>query len=520
MQVKHIDELNDVSILSGLGFELVKQLQQAVLVCDQAWQILEVSPEARNLLGEAGEEIRGQSLMRFIPLSDLPSITSDHKTATRLIEQLSLPGGRICSFKVSVSRILFREDQPLYLFSFTDVTDMVRAQQKERKANRAKSHFLAQISHEIRTPLLGILGYCERLNRVTDAANHQESVETIEYCARQLLVLVNNLLDISKIEEQKVEVTKNLFDIKTLVNQMVLMIQPHMEGKQLQLVFDWDPAVPEQVIGDEGKIRQILINLLTNALKYTDTGFIKVSVKLDRTRIASDTQCALLFSVSDSGIGVDGDELDRIFEPFVQIDKVRNDHGNGLGLAICKQFVNIMGGEIWCKPNKPVGTVFSFVLMLEKAPRQDNILEPAGSYEMHFPIKPRGTRPSVLLAEDIKINRKLIQYMLEDLGCEVISVENGEKCISMLNKYMPDVILMDMQMPVMNGFQATQIIRQDARWQYIPIVALTAYAMSTDVERCLQSGCNYYLSKPFTRDQLYHTLQQCLDSQVNCDEMC
>jgi len=354
-QAMTIDEFDNISIVTSLGFDLIRQLQQAVLVCDQMWRIRELSQGAQNLLAEPGENIRGQNLMRFMPLAALPIITADRKMEPRLIEQVRLPGGRTCSLKVSLSHIYFEKDELLYLLSLNDVTDIVKAGQADRKANRAKSQFLAQISHEIRTPLLGILGYCERLNRGNSEESHRESVETIEYCAKQLLLLVNNLLDISKIEEQKVELTENPFELKLLVKQMMLMIQPHMEGKQLKLELDWDDAVPEQVIGDEGKIRQVLINLLTNALKYTDQGFIKVSVSLDRTRFIDDgDKCPLLFSVADSGIGVAGDALDRIFEPFVQIDQVRNDHGNGLGLAICKQFVNIMGGEIWCESNQPV----------------------------------------------------------------------------------------------------------------------------------------------------------------------
>lgn len=521
VQAMNINELNNLSIVTSLGFDLIRQLQQVVLVCDQMWRIRELSKGAQDLLAEPGENIRGQNLMRFIPLATLPIITEDRKIEPRLIEQVRLPGGRVCSLKVSLSHIFFEEEEIFYLLSLNDVTDIVKAGQADRKANRAKSQFLAQISHEIRTPLLGILGYCERLNRGNSDESHRESVETIEYCARQLLLLVNNLLDISKIEEQKVELNENSFDLKTLVKQMILMIQPHMEGKQLKLEMDWDEAVPEQVVGDEGKIRQVLINLLTNALKYTETGFIKVRVSLERSRLnTSGEQFAVLFSVLDSGIGVAGEALARIFEPFVQIDQVRNDHGNGLGLAICKQFVNIMGGEIWCEPNRPVGSVFSFVLVLKKASTAKKVFEKPGAYEPGCPMMLRSSRPQVLLAEDIKVNRKLIQYMLEDLGCEVISVDNGEKCITMLNKFMPDVILMDMQMPVMNGFQATQVIRQNDSWNYIPIVALTAYAMSTDVERCLQVGCNYYLSKPFTRAELYNILQQCFGSMLSCDEMC
>lgn len=521
VQAVNIDELDNISIAASLGFDLIRQLQQAFLVCDQAWRIRELSQGARELLARPGENIRGQHLMNFVPLAALPIVNASGKTEPRLIEQVRLPGGRTCSLKVSLSRIFFEEDEPFYLLCLNDVTDVVKAGREERRANRAKSEFLTQISHEIRTPLLGILGYCERLNRENSDESRRESVETIEYCARQLLLLVNNLLDMSKIEEQKVELNENPFDLKALVKQMMLMIKPHMEGKQLELELDWDDAVPERVVGDEGKIRQVLINLLTNSLKYTDQGFIKLSISLDRTRfIDGDDRCALLFSVGDSGIGVEGDALARIFEPFVQIDRARNDHGNGLGLAICKQFVNIMGGEIWCEPNHPVGSVFSFVLSLKKASMGKKVFEQPGAYEKSCPIWPRSLRPQVLLAEDIKINRRLIQYMLEELGCEVISVDNGEKCIAMLNKVRPDVILMDMQMPVMNGFKATRLIRQNEDWSHIPIVALTAYAMGSDVERCMQVGCDYYLSKPFTRDQLYNILQQCLVNLVYCDEMC
>ena len=207
--------------------------------------------------------------------------------------------------------------------------------------------------------------------------------------------------------------------------------------------------------------------------------------------------------------------MERIFEPFVQIDRIRKDNGSGLGLAICKQLVDAMGGVIWCEPNQPAGSLFSFNLPLETG-SESGVSEKRGDYSLKSSL---ASRPTILLVEDIKVNRKLIQYMLEDLGCKVMAVDNGERCLALLEKVVPDLILMDMQMPVLNGFEATSIIRRTQQWKHIPIIALTAYAMNGDVEKCMEVGCNFYLSKPFNRDQLYSLLEQCLKSPANYSEI-
>lgn len=511
------EQANSVTILAYL-LHIIKELDQAVILCNESWQIVALSRGVAALLKMDTSSFKGGHLTRMIPLPSFRGFDSGSTQYKIFMEEVILAGGRPCNLKVSVNPIADEANKSYFLIFFNDVSDLVESQQAARTANLAKSQFLAQISHEIRTPLLSILGFCERLGGEKWDDKQREGLDTIEMCANQLLGLVNNLLDLTKIEAQRVEINRHPLNLKILMKQMLMLIKPQIEQKNLILELDWDSELPEQMVGDEGKLRQVLSNLLINAAKYTDRGIIKLSIRLDKKSLTpGSSSLPLLFSVADTGIGVDVHELDRIFEPFVQVDQLRKKQGNGLGLAICKQLVQIMGGNIWCEANYPRGAVFSFVLPLEVIPGSNQVSELKGQYLAPALQFPMSYRPTVLLAEDIKVNRKLIQYMLEDLGCKVFPVENGEKCINMLRKVTPDAILMDMQMPIMNGFEATRIIRQSEEWRYIPVVALTAYAMHGDVERCMEVGCNYYLSKPFTRNQLFDTLSQCLTSALTCD---
>lgn len=492
--------------------ELIRSLGQAVILCDQDWRIVESSRGAETFLGEEKETIKSRHLFRDVFSTMAGDIDWQEDQNEFFIERYQLPGKGSAALKVSLSKIAFKGCKGYYMVFVTDVSDLFLAQQTARNASIAKSRFVAHISHEIRTPLLGILGFCERLSGFAVDENHRESLETIESCANQLLGLVNSLLDISKIESQKVEVYKHPFSLRALIKQVTLSIQPALREKNLSLELDIEPSLPVCLVGDELKIRQVLSNLLVNAIKYTDSGGIKISVRRPAESFERGPhKCLIGFSVADSGIGVPEGDRERIFEPFVQMDKMRKDHGSGLGLAICKQLVDAMGGVIWCESNRPHGSLFSFNLPLEPG-SENGVSERKGEYNVRGSL---AYRPTILLAEDIKVNRKLIQYMLEDLGCKVIAVENGERCVALLDKVAPDLILMDMQMPVLNGYEATRIIRQTPQWSHIPIIALTAYAMNGDVEKCMEVGCNYYLSKPFNRGQLYTLVDQCLGSRAD-----
>ncbi len=417
--------------------------------------------------------------------------------------------------KAGINKFIWQGKEAL-LFSAMNINDLCKAEEKARLANLAKNEFLAHMSHEIRTPLLGISGFCELFSQEELSSRQKESVENIRYCTEQLLGLVSNILDLSRIEARQVAMNQKPFSIKSMIEHMVQSLGIRVDKNKVDLQVEISSEIPERLIGDELKIRQVLNNLLTNAIKFTEEGYIKIIAERDdENSTMLPAVFPLKISVCDSGIGISHKKSRDIFKAFVQLDCQQNmEHkGAGLGLAISKQLVEIMGGRIWYEPEQGNGSAFSFLLPMQEVFTEE-CMESDEDYLLENTGIPAVSGSNVLLVEDIGVNRKLIKYMLEDMGCDVITARNGKECIEILHKSSPDLILMDMQMPVMDGYQATAIIRESPKHRRIPIIALTAYAFSGDVDRCLQAGCNSYLSKPFTREQLCQSLNKCLERET------
>lgn len=489
-----------------LQSNLLSNVNDCIVVTDSDYHIIFWNQGAVRLLGWKQNEVLGKRL---------GTILNDESLADRIKNDLVINGhwegqidiagmpGEHKSIQMSVTTITDDCDKTRVVVIASDITELLASQRREHEANQAKSDFLARLSHEMRTPLVGIVGYCELLNSVGDRPANKESLATMEYCARQLLDLANNMLDLSKIEARQVEIKLEKMDLYNLINYSVNSIYPNV-SQDVELSVYISSNVPRNVMGDNAKIKQIITNLLTNALKFTSQGYVRVKVQVDNSFRVPEGTHPVTISVFDSGIGIKENDRIKIFEPFVHdVSNMYAQGGTGLGLAICKQLVELMGGSIWCRANPEGGSEFGFVLPLA-AVLSDQI---ESGIENNVPFLD-GLK--VLLAEDISVNRKLITLMLEKIGCEVVAVSNGEECIHILNEFRPDVILMDMQMPVMDGYSATRIIKRKASFAAIPVIALTAYAMTDDIHKCHEAGCNHYLSKPFTSDQLANTLAQCL----------
>lgn len=489
-----------------LQSNLLSNVNDCIVVTDADYHIIFWNHGAERLLGWKQEEVIGKRLgMVLNEDSLLDSIKNELRMNGYWEGQMDLITvvGESKSIQLSVTTINDDWDNTSVVVIASDITELLASQRRERGANQAKSDFLARLSHEMRTPLVGIVGYCELLNSVGDGPPNKESLATMEYCARQLLDLANNMLDLSKIEARQVEIKLEKIDLYNLINYTVNSIYPNV-SKDVELSVYISSSVPRNVLGDNAKIKQIITNLLTNALKFTSRGYVKVKVQVDNSFRVPEGTYPVTISVVDSGIGIQETDRVKIFEPFVHdVANMCAQGGTGLGLAICKQLVELMGGCIWCQANPEGGSEFGFVLPLQ-AFVSDQI--ESGIENNSIPFLD-GLK--VLLAEDISVNRKLITLMLERIGCQVVAVNNGEECIHILNEFRPDVILMDMQMPVMDGYNATRIIKMKSPFADIPVIALTAYAMTDDIHKCQEAGCNYYLSKPFTSDQLANTLAEC-----------
>lgn len=384
--------------------------------------------------------------------------------------------------------------------------ELREAKYAAESANIAKSRFLATISHEIRTPMNGILGMLELLQSSESGKKQRHFAATALRSGRVLLSLINDILDFSKMESSKLKLNRYHFDLKEIIDDVVYIISEPVVSKHLHLVTEI-PNCDFNLIGDKQRLRQILINIAGNAVKFTEYG--KVSI---RTIVLSESSNSMLLKIEieDTGIGIKAEAIDHIFEAFTQEDDSTTRHfgGTGLGLTIVKQLTALMGGDIEVQSTPQKGSIFSITLPFEKqlptlAPDDTNsINELTSTYAL--PQGQPNPNPQVLLAEDNRINQEVAAAMLETAGCQVTIVNDGELALQALGNKHFDLVLMDCQMPVMDGLEATRCVRQwQTEYARIPIIALTANVQKHDYEECKKAGMNDYLSKPFTQAEIH-----------------
>lgn len=395
--------------------------------------------------------------------------------------------------------------------------DLEEVKQRAVNANRAKSLFLANMSHEIRTPMSAIIGMTHLAQKTEDAAQQNRFLNTVQQSANNLLGVLNDILDFSKIEAGQLEIDNHPFQLKKLLIDVQSMMSIQADEKGLNLVFVTDPQVPKAFVGDDNRIIQILVNLVGNAIKFTAKGTVTLRVELAPKKHSTNT-IALHFSVNDTGIGIVPEKIEKIFNSFEQADNsyVRQYGGTGLGLAISKQLTMLMGGTLRVESLENHGSTFHFTLELE--PWIDDVPENLAAEQ----LTPEVRSLKILVADDNLVNRDVARFMLEK-SHEVTTADNGLEALEALRHRTFDLLLMDLQMPIMDGLTATSIIRKIEQKKvlkkklpgnmsqdlihkmqggHIPIVALTAHAMSGDREKCIEAGMDNYLTKPLQLDHL------------------
>ncbi len=383
--------------------------------------------------------------------------------------------------------------------------ELLKAKEDAEAASKAKSEFLANMSHEIRTPLNGVLGMLQLLQKTSPTAEQDEYIQSAVVASRRLTSLLSDILDLSKIESGTVQIRSVDFSLSELKNSVLSLFAWSAREKGIKLAFTMDEGVPEWLYGDVARLRQILFNLVGNAIKFTEQG--EVSVRAALAEQDNGSRCVVSFTVSDTGIGIPAGRLQDVLEPFTQVDGsfVRSQQGAGLGLAIVKRLVDLLDGEMGITSVEGHGTdVFVRLPMRpgRASPRQPEA-EPAPVADLV------GLR--VLLVEDERVNRIAMQRLLEKAGCSVTLAADGQEALRVFYWNEFDVVLMDIQMPVMDGVQATQLIRASGEMgakAQVPIIALTAHAMEGDRERFLGLGMDGYLAKPLDMDELLRALSE------------
>jgi signal transduction histidine kinase/CheY-like chemotaxis protein/HPt (histidine-containing phosphotransfer) domain-containing protein len=378
--------------------------------------------------------------------------------------------------------------------------ELTKARQEAMDAVVAKSSFLAQVSHEIRTPLNAVLGMTHLLSNTTLNHEQKDFTESIRMSAHSLLRIVNDLLDISRIEAGKFEIQPADFEVKSILKETCDMLAHVARGKRVALSTHLDPSIPDVLRGDAGRLRQVLLNLVGNAIKFTDQGHVAVRVL---GQSSNELSIKLRFEVEDTGIGIPESQRERVFELFTQADHsaARKYGGTGLGLAISKRLVELMGGEIGFHSTEGVGSVFWFNLNLNLDSATPMTRPQAKQFSSAL-----SSGKTALVVEDNEINLKVMIRMLDSMGLQAVAANSGVEALRMMRERSFDLVFMDCQMPGMDGYETTREIRrleaEAPSRKAVPIVAVTASAVKGDRERCLASGMDDYLSKPLDATKL------------------
>jgi len=391
------------------------------------------------------------------------------------------------------------------------------AKEAAEAANRAKSTFLANMSHELRSPLNAILGFSQLLTRSQSLnPEQQENVSIINRSGEHLLTLINNVLDLSKIEAGRITLNESNFDLYQLLDDLEDMFQAKADAQDLQLVFECNADVPQYIRTDQVKLRQVLINLLNNALKFTQEGAVGVRVGMGNGEWGrgnreenSSTPYSLLFEVEDTGLGIAPEELDSIFEAFVQSQAgIESQEGTGLGLSIARQFVQLMGGEIQITSELGRGTTFRFDIKISRVTATD--IEDKQPTRRVVALAPNQQSYRILVVDDKWSNRQLLLRLLNPLGFEIKEASNGKEAIAIWESFEPHLIWMDMRMPVMDGYEATKHIKAHLKGQATAVIALTASILEEERAVILSAGCDDFVRKPFREAVIFDKMAQYL----------
>lgn len=514
-EIKQRKEAQDQVVFQA---SLLDQLESAIIASNNQREIVYWNQYAEKLLGWTKEEVLGRLVEEV--LIDEDERKNQERRISRLDQDKRWEGdlevlhqdGHTIPIHASSTRLQGHQQQEIgYAFVCFNMSVQVRvknrlqkAKDKAEKAAVAKQDFLSTMSHEIRTPLNVVIGMARLLIDEDPKPEQLEYLKSLQFSANNLLVIINDILDFSKIEAGKVKLEKINFSIHEVVEGVMSAFLFRAEEKGISLKCVIDEAVPERIIGDQVRLTQVLNNLVSNAIKFTEQGFVSIHVKPLNAR---GEHVDVSFEVRDSGIGISQDKIRTIFNSFTQAtsDTTRKFGGTGLGLTICKRLVELQGGSIQVKSKEDIGSNFGFTLTYRKANQQAP--QPLPENEEY-----RLNDVRLLLVEDNPSNRMVACSFLGKMGVQVSVAENGQEALQSVQSQNFDIILMDLQMPLMDGYEATQAIRElGGKYENLPIIALTADVVSDAKDRVLKAGMDDYLSKPFNPNALYQKISNNLN---------
>ncbi len=499
-------------VKKGLFYKsVVEDGSDVIFIVDYKGEILYLNASVEETLGYKPKSLIGRNFFEFILPEELTEFKKRYQISTRKPYQESVEFQFLCKDKtykyLEFNSINLKKKEKIegLILDCRDITQRKKDAEELLRAQKAKEQFLANISHEIRTPINGIAGMANLLSKNPSPEEQVTYLNAIKSASENLKVIINDILDLASIDSGKLKFEKIGFNLKDLLTSLINAFAFQAHEKGLTLTFHLEDKVNTILIGDPVRLNQILINLISNALKFTHTGSIRIDCSVEKQ---TNQRCITHFQITDTGIGIPQDKLITIFESFSQADEsvTRKYGGTGLGLTIVKQLTELQQGTITVKSEEDKGSIFSVSI-----PYSIGISSDVAKIGLHTQ-KNKAIQNSlkglkVLLVEDNDINRLYASSILRTWGCVLEMAENGYVAIVKLKNSHFDIVLMDIQMPVMDGFEATKAIRAgDVSKNQIPIIALTANATKRDAEKCHAAGMNDCISKPFTPEDLFQAL--------------